>query len=107
MSAAGLLSATTTGGIRELESHYYELQNTEQHGDFELYADTANPGEHSERMAEVFGMKKYIATVSTACSSSANTIMLGARLINNGELETAICGGTEAFLSLLSMDLIR
>ena len=93
---AGLLSATTTGGIRELESHYYELQNKDQHGDFELYADTANPGEHSERMADEFGMKNYIATVSTACSSSANTIMLGARLISNGELHTAICGGAEA-----------
>lgn len=96
ISAAGLLSATTTGGIRELESHYYELQDTDRHGDFELYADTANPGEHSERMAEVFGMKKCIATVSTACSSSANTITLGARLIKNGELDTAICGGAEA-----------
>ena len=94
--SAGLLSATTTGGIRELESHYYELQNKDQHGDFELYADTANPGEHAERMADEFGMKNYIATVSTACSSSANTIMLGARLISSGELHTAVCGGTEA-----------
>ncbi|MBC7826819.1 MAG: beta-ketoacyl-[acyl-carrier-protein] synthase family protein [Chitinophagaceae bacterium] len=93
---AGLLSATTTGGIRELERHYYPLQDPFQHGDFEVFTDTANPGEHSERMAEEFGMKRYIATVSTACSSSANTIMLGARLIRNGELETAICGGTEA-----------
>ena len=90
-----------------LERHYYELQDKNQHGDFEVYADTANPGEHSERMAEEFGIKKYIATVSTACSSSANTIMLGARLINNGELETAICGGTEAFQSLRSMVFIH
>lgn len=96
MRVAGLLSATTTGGIRELERHYYELQDPHQHGDFELFTDTANPGEHAERMAEEFGMKRYIATVSTACSSSANTIMLGARLISTGELETAICGGTEA-----------
>lgn len=96
ISASGLLSATTTGGIRELERHYYELQDPHQHGDFEVFTDTANPGEHSERMAEEFGMKRYMATVSTACSSSANTIMLGARLISNGELDTAICGGTEA-----------
>lgn len=93
---AGLLSATTTGGIRELERHYYDLQDPGKHGEFEKFTDTANPGEHSERIAELFGMKKYIATVSTACSSSANTIMLGARLINSGELETVICGGTEA-----------
>ena len=96
MHVAGLLSATTTGGIRELERYYFQLQDLEQHGEFEKYADTANPGEHTERMAEEFGITNYIATVSTACSSSANTIMLGARLISNGELETAICGGTEA-----------
>ena len=96
ISSAGLLSATTTGGIRELEKYYYQLQDPDQHGDFEIYADTANPGEHSERMADLLGFRNYIGTISTACSSSANTIMLGARLIKNGELETAICGGTEA-----------
>jgi 3-oxoacyl-(acyl-carrier-protein) synthase len=96
ISTAGLLSATTTGGIRELERYYYELQSKSQHGDFEQYADTANPGEHSERMAAEFGIKNYIATVSTACSSSANTIMLGARLIKSGQLDRAICGGAEA-----------
>lgn len=96
MAATGLLSATTTGGIRELERHYYKLQDLNQHGDFEAYTDTANPGEHTERMAEEFGITKYVATVSTACSSSANTIILGARLVGSGELETVICGGAEA-----------
>ncbi|MGZ5135022.1 MAG: beta-ketoacyl synthase N-terminal-like domain-containing protein, partial [Flavitalea sp.] len=96
INSAGLLSATTTGGIRELEKYYYQLQDPDQHGDFEVYADTANPGEHSERMADFLGFRNYIGTISTACSSSANTIMLGARLIKNGELEAAICGGTEA-----------
>jgi 3-oxoacyl-[acyl-carrier-protein] synthase-1 len=96
IAAAGLLSATTTGGIRELEHYYYELQDAEKHGDFEAFADTANPGEHTERIAEEFGIKQYIGTVSTACSSSANTIMLGAQLIRNGEVATVICGGAEA-----------
>jgi len=96
MYATGLLSATTTGGIRELERHYYELQDPNEHGDFEVFTDTANPGEHTERMAEEFGIKKYVGTVSTACSSSANAIILGARLITSGELDTVICGGAEA-----------
>jgi 3-oxoacyl-[acyl-carrier-protein] synthase-1 len=96
IAQTGFLSATTTGGIRELEKFYYELQDPTQHGTFEVYADTANPGEHTERIAEELGFKRYIGTVSTACSSSANTIMIGARLIRNGELETVICGGTEA-----------
>jgi 3-oxoacyl-(acyl-carrier-protein) synthase len=96
ISQAGLLSATTTGGIRELEKCYYQLQDSSQQGDFRLFSDSANPGEHTERMAELFGIKGYIGTISTACSSSANTIMMGADLIKNGILNTAICGGTEA-----------
>ncbi|HTJ48316.1 MAG TPA: beta-ketoacyl-[acyl-carrier-protein] synthase family protein [Cyclobacteriaceae bacterium] len=93
---AGLLSATTTGGIRELEKYYYQLQDSSQQGNFRVFSDSANPGEHTERMAELFGIKGYIGTISTACSSSANTIMMGADLIKNGVLNTAICGGTEA-----------
>jgi 3-oxoacyl-(acyl-carrier-protein) synthase len=93
---AGILSATTTGGIRELEKYYYELQDSTAHGRFETFTDTGNPGEHTERIAELFGIKGYISTVSTACSSSANTIMMGAELIKNGVLEIGICGGAEA-----------
>jgi 3-oxoacyl-(acyl-carrier-protein) synthase len=93
---AGLLSGTTTGGIRELERHFYELMDPQLKGDFAQFADTGNPGEHCERMADAVGVKKYIATLSTACSSSANSIMQGAQLIKHGKLDRAICGGTEA-----------
>ena len=96
LAQSGLLSATTTGGIRELEKYFYELRDSTQYGNFMAFADAGNPGEHTERMAELFGIKKYIGTISSACSSSANTIMLGAQLIKNGEMDCAICGGTEA-----------
>ena len=93
---AGLLSATTTGGIREFEKNFYNLLDLAQQGDFVQFADTANPGEHCERIADHIGLKKYIATISTACSSSANAIIHGAQLIKNKKLDCAICGGTEA-----------
>jgi 3-oxoacyl-(acyl-carrier-protein) synthase len=93
---AGLLSATTTGGIREFEKNFYSLVDLKQQGDFVQFADTANPGEHCERIADHIGIKKYIATISTACSSSANAIIQGAQLIRNKKLDYAICGGTEA-----------
>lgn len=96
ITKAALLSATTTGGIRELEKYYYELQDHDQHGGFEEFIDKGNPGEHTEHIAELFGTKGYIGTISTACSSSANTIMMGAELIKNGIVDTAICGGAEA-----------
>lgn len=96
IAKSGLLSATTTGGIREMEKCYDALQDPNQQGEFTAFADTANPGEHTERMATLLGVQNYIATISTACSSSANTIMHGAELIKNDELDLAICGGAEA-----------
>lgn len=109
---AGLLSSTTTGGIREYEKYFKSIQDLSQHGDFEIHTDTANPGEHTERIADHFGIKKYLGTISTACSSSVNTIIQGARLIKNKKLDRVICGGAEAlskftingFNSLLILD---
>jgi 3-oxoacyl-[acyl-carrier-protein] synthase-1 len=93
---AGMISATTAGGIRELETYLRELQNPELTGDFLAFLDTADPGEHTERLAEHLQIKKYIATVSTACSSATNAVILGARLIGNGLADCIICGGAEA-----------
>ncbi|MBN1665080.1 MAG: beta-ketoacyl-[acyl-carrier-protein] synthase family protein [Deltaproteobacteria bacterium] len=96
VSDCGFISATTAGGIRELETHYDDLQNPQKTGDFLAYLDTADPGEHTERLADLFQMRRYIGTVSTACSSSTNAIMLGARLIANRVVDRIICGGSEA-----------
>jgi 3-oxoacyl-(acyl-carrier-protein) synthase len=109
---AAFLSSTTTGGIREYEKYFKSVQDLSQQGEFEIHADTANPGEHTERIADLFGITRYIATISTACSSSVNTIMQGARLIKSGKVNRAICGGAEAlskftingFNSLLILD---
>ncbi|MCC7031088.1 MAG: beta-ketoacyl-[acyl-carrier-protein] synthase family protein, partial [Chitinophagaceae bacterium] len=43
-----------------------------------------------------FQVKDIVTTISTACSSSANAIMLGSRLVQQGHLDVAICGGTDA-----------
>ena len=93
---SGLVSATTTGGIREFETYFDELMDAEKHGDFVRFTDTATSGEHCERMADHVGIRKYLGTISTACSSSANSIMHGAQLIRNNKLERVICGGAEA-----------
>ncbi|HOA36745.1 MAG TPA: beta-ketoacyl-[acyl-carrier-protein] synthase family protein [Flavihumibacter sp.] len=38
----------------------------------------------------------YCTTISTACSSAANAIMLGARLIKAGKMDMVLAGGTDA-----------
>jgi 3-oxoacyl-(acyl-carrier-protein) synthase len=96
LGQSGFLSATTTGGIREYEKYYTRIQDMSQKGDFEIHSDTANPGEHTERIADHLGIRRYLGTVSTACSSSVNTIIQGARLIHNHKLDRVICGGAEA-----------
>src|SRR5690606_36090306 len=51
--------------------------------------------EHTERIADFFGFNGYISTVSTACSSASNAIILGAELIKHGKLDRVICGGSD------------
>lgn len=93
---AGLLSSTTTGGIREFERDFNNIVAIDRRGEFEQFSDTAIPGDHTERLAGQVGIHNYVATLSTACSSSANTIMQGAALIRSGRLDCVICGGSEA-----------
>jgi 3-oxoacyl-[acyl-carrier-protein] synthase-1 len=96
VKSSGLISATTTGGIREFEKYFKELMDPEVQGEFVKFTDTATSGEHCERIADHVGIKKYLGTVSTACSSSANSLMHGAQLIKNKRLDRVICGGSEA-----------
>jgi 3-oxoacyl-(acyl-carrier-protein) synthase len=93
---SGLISSTTTGGIREFEKDFDNFLDLDRNGSFEQFTDTANPGEHAERLADTLGIRNYVASISTACSSSANAIMQGASMIRSGRMERIICGGTEA-----------
>lgn len=94
--SSGFISATTTGGIREFEQFFGELMNPSAEGNFVQFTDTATSGEHCERIAEHLGIRRYLSTISTACSSSANSLMHGAQLIKHKRLDRVICGGAEA-----------
>ncbi len=60
------------------------------------YIDTHHAGNHTEKIAEKLGITDYLTTISTACSSSLNSIMSGVRLIKNGLLDRVVVGGTDA-----------
>jgi 3-oxoacyl-(acyl-carrier-protein) synthase len=47
-------------------------------------------------IASAFKMRGVVNTINTACSSSANAIMFGARLIKNGFAKRAVVGGTDS-----------
>ena len=50
----------------------------------------------TEAVADHLGIKDYMTTISTACSSGANAIFYGARLIKNNIVDVVIAGGTDA-----------
>ncbi len=92
-SRTGLISATTTGGMRHTESFYRDyLANDSKNA----YIDRHDCGDSTEQIAEELGIDGFLTTINTACSSSGNSIMLGARMIRMGLLDRAVAGGTDA-----------
>lgn len=87
------LSATTVGGMAEME-HIHADANTNEVGS--EFVNSYRSGAHTLRIAREFGIRGYIDTINTACSSSANSIMLGARMINAGKAKRAIVGGVDS-----------
>ncbi len=53
-------------------------------------------GYSTEWVADRLGIRHYQTTISTACSSSANAIGFGAKLIRHGLLDVVVAGGTDA-----------
>ncbi|HEU0135985.1 MAG TPA: beta-ketoacyl-[acyl-carrier-protein] synthase family protein [Flavobacterium sp.] len=89
----GLISATSVGGMDMTERYFYDYATTNE---FSRYILTNDPGDSSHKIAEHIGISGFVSTISTACSSSANAIMFGARLIQSGKLDRVIVGGTDA-----------
>ncbi len=92
---AGIISGTTVGGVKEFEDNYSDMQDPVRDGEYLQYLNTADSGEHTERLADHFGAKRFVSTTSTACTSAANAIIFGARLIAAGLGDRYICGGSE------------
>ena len=89
----GLISATSVGGMDMTEAHYYDYFEDEN---LIKYISCHNGGDVAHKIADELGLKGIVTTISTACSSAANAIMLGARLIKSGKLDRVIVGGTDA-----------
>lgn len=89
----GIVSASTVGGMDRSEIYYKDFIGEAKHKKF---IDTHHAGDHTEKIAETLDIKDYLTTISTACSSSLNSIMFGTRLIKNGILDQVLVGGSDA-----------
>ncbi|MDN3664851.1 beta-ketoacyl-[acyl-carrier-protein] synthase family protein [Algibacter miyuki] len=88
----GLISSTSAGGMDMTEKHFQKYQSNPESRKF---ISSHHAVDSTEKIAEYLGITEFSTTISTACSSAANAIMLGARLIKSGQLDRVIVGGTD------------
>lgn len=87
------ISGNTVGGMEKSEQYYNDFLTNNDRNDYIALHDC---GACTDIMAQEFGGKfSIITTISTACSSAANAIILGANLIQEGRADIAVVGGTE------------
>lgn len=89
----GLISSTSVGGMDITEKYFYSYEDVPEK---QKYIDAHDAGNSSLAIANHLGLKGMVSTISTACSSAANAIMMGAKLIKNGVLDRVIVGGTDS-----------
>lgn len=100
-----LISGTTVGGMDRTEKFYPD----------HLAADILSNhdcGSGTDRIADYFGNFDFATTISTACSSALNAIIVGADMIEAGLKDIVVVGGTESlsrfhlngFKSLMILD---
>ena len=88
----GLISATTVGGMDKTETFNKTFQTLK----FYDFISSHHCGNSTEKIADFLNINSFTATLSTACSSSANSIIYGIRLLKAGILDRVIVGGTDA-----------
>jgi len=91
----GIISANTVGGMDKTEDFFIPFLKNNKQGKLKFIFDH-ECGSVTEHIADNLGIKHFITTLSTACSSSANAIFYAARLIKNDLLDVAVAGGADA-----------
>jgi 3-oxoacyl-(acyl-carrier-protein) synthase len=91
----GIISATTVGGMDRTERFYPAFLQDSNAGHLRdvVYHDC---GAATENISDELGIKDFLSTINTACSSSVNAIMLGVRMIRAGRLDRVLVGGSDA-----------
>lgn len=87
-----LISGTTVGGMDITEQYFDTFATSDKYISCLKKHDC---GSCTADIASALGITTC-TTISTACSSAANAIILGANLLKTGQADIVIAGGTEA-----------
>ncbi|TAH42625.1 MAG: beta-ketoacyl-[acyl-carrier-protein] synthase family protein [Bacteroidetes bacterium] len=88
-----IVGANTVGGMCLTDELYKDSNSKEKGSPFLASYDA---GSVTLFLQKHFGLKGIANTINTACSSSANVIMYGSRLIKNGLADRVIVGGVDS-----------
>ncbi len=91
----GLISSTSVGGMDLSEEFYREFIEDPRGGRLQdvVGHDCATS---TEFVAEYCNIKGFRTTISTACSSAANAIIMGAQMLRCDMLDYVVVGGVDA-----------
>lgn len=95
-----LISGTTVGCLDLTERHYGGMLTDDVEASFAVNHDCGNS---TVEIAKLCGLNCQCITISTACSSALNAIILGTRMLLNREADVVFAGGSEA-LSLFHLN---
>ena len=96
-----LISGTTVGGMDVTERILVEMRdtlqtpNTQQQSPVD-YVKRHDCGSTTNEIAQICGLDCEVCTISTACSSAINSIIVGCEMLRSGEADIVIAGGSEA-----------
>lgn len=91
--STALISASTVGGMCQTNQLYQDIKPETETSEF---VDTYSCSAHMMQLVKSHQMKGYTDTINTACSSSANAILIGAELIQSGRADRVIVGGSDS-----------
>ncbi|MBP5394102.1 MAG: beta-ketoacyl-[acyl-carrier-protein] synthase family protein [Bacteroidaceae bacterium] len=96
-----VINGTTVAGMDITERFFKQIKDNDA---LLPLLEKHDCGSSTREMAELAGLKEaQVCTVSTACSSAVNAIILGSEMLKNNETDIVIAGGTEA-LSLFHLN---
>jgi len=94
----GFINGTTTGGMDLSETYFQEVFSapSDEASQSVNKLKTHDLGTVTRLIQQHLGLSGYCNTISTACSSAANAIMMGSRMIQAGMLDRVLVGGVDA-----------
>jgi 3-oxoacyl-(acyl-carrier-protein) synthase len=92
-SSTAFVIGTTVGGMRASD---YLYQDAYTHQTASVYVNSYDLASVAIFIQKKYGLKGIVSTFNTACTSSANAIMYGAKLLKYGYAQKAIVGGVDS-----------